>query len=214
MSEVGPPGLKVASLWRRLGAAAIDTVVFVPPALVVFAGGGALYVLWRRRGEHEPDDWPVFKPSSRWNLVIWSATTAARVPSRNWRTPGYRALGLRRVDVRTGGPLSARNVLVQAIVAMASGELRRQLMHPWVMRKKRRLEALQPELAQIRRAHPDDPEAQHQALKEFSKRNHVNPAASCAPPLLGSAVMQAPVLWSRLNQTVPERLAGVVVVQD
>jgi hypothetical protein len=52
-------------------------------------------------------------------------------------------------------------------------------------------------------------------LKEFNKRHRVNPAGSCLPPLLGATVLQAPVLWSPLNQTVPERFAGiVVVVQD
>lgn len=121
---------------------------------------------------------------------------------------------MRRVDVRTGGPLSARNVLVQQLVVIASGRLRRRLMNPWVTRNKRHLEALRPELAQIRRENADDPEAQRRASKEFYKRHRVSPAASCAPPVLGATVIQAPVLWSPLHQTIPERLAGIVVVQD
>ena len=87
-------------------------------------------------------------------------------------------------------------------------------MMPSLTRRRRRLEALQPELAEIRRTHAHDPEAQRRALKEFYKRHRVHPAASCGPPLLGAAVTPAPVLWSPLNQTIPERLAGIVVVQD
>jgi uncharacterized RDD family membrane protein YckC len=214
MAETGPPGLKVASLGRRVCAGLIDTVVFVPPIVAVCVGIGWLYLPFgpgrgRKLGELRP---PAVPP--RWNAVIWATAAAVGVPMRNWRSPGYRALGLRRVDARTGGPLSARNVIVQQLVAIASGQLRRRLMNPWLSRKKRRLEALKPELAEVRRAHADDPEAERRALKEFYKRQRVNPAASCAPSLLGAAVTQAPVLWSPLNQTIPERLAGIVVVQD
>lgn len=73
--------------------------------------------------------------------------------------PGYRALGLRRVDVRAGGALTAGNVLIEQCVAIASGQLRRRLMKPWLTGRKHRLEALQPELAAVRRAHADEPEA-------------------------------------------------------
>jgi hypothetical protein len=214
MSEAGPPGLKVASLPQRLGAAVIDAVVLGVPVVVVSGGAMALYLWWGRRRGRDVDHMRSFEWTIRSNAVIWTASAALRVPTRNWRSPGYRALALRRVDVRTGGPLSARHVLVEQLVTMASGELRRRVMKPWMTRTKRRLEALKPELAEVRRVHADDREAQKRALKEFYKRNRVNPAASCAPPLLGVAVMQAPVLWSPLRQTIPERLAGIVVVQD
>jgi RDD family len=214
MADTGPPGLKVASLWRRLGAAVIDTVVFVPPIVGVCGGAAWVYVRFgpgrgRKLNELRPPSTP-----PRWNPVVWATAAAVGVPMRNWRSPGYRALGLRRVDVRTGGPLSARNTLVQQLVVIASGQLRRRLMGPWNTRNKRRLEALKPQLAEVRGAHADDPEAQRRALKEFYTRHRVSPAASCAPTLLGAAVTQAPVLWSPLNQTIPERLAGIVVVQD
>jgi hypothetical protein len=34
------------------------------------------------------------------------------------------------------------------------------------------------------------------------------------PAILGVAITQAPVLWSPLNQTPVERLAGILVVQN
>jgi RDD family protein len=178
LREDGPQGVQVASLGRRVCAGLIDTVVFGPPILAVSIGGAWLYVRYRGEGGTDVEQLRSLVTSTRSNVVIWSASAVVRVQTRNWRTPGYRALGLRRVDVRTGGPLSARNVLVEQAVAIASGQLRR-----W-------------------------------GVKEFYEDNRVNVGRSCWPPLLGAVVMQAPVLWSPLNQTVPERLAGIVVVQD
>jgi RDD family len=212
MGETGPQGLRVASLGRRVCAGLIDTVVFLPPIVAGCIGGGWLYVRYRQRRGLELDEVRPFTIPTRWNVVIWCVSGVARVQIRNWRTPGYRALGLRRVEVRGGGPLSAGNVLTEQCVAIASGQLRRRLMKPWLSGRKHRLEALQPELAEVRRAHADDPEAEGRALKEFYKRNRVNATGSCAPPLLGAAVMYAPALWSPLNQTIPERLAGIVVI--
>jgi 60Kd inner membrane protein/RDD family len=214
MHETGPSGLQVASVWRRLGAGLIDTVVLGVPVVAVSGGAAALYMWWGRRRGRDLGDMPSFTPRGRWNVVILTASAAARVPTRNWRSPGYRALRLRRVGVHTGGPLSARNVLVEQAVAAASGELRRRVMKPWLTRNMRRLEGFQPEMREIQRAHAADREAQQRALKEFYKRKRVHPARSCVPPLVGTAVMQAPVLWSPLNQTIPQRFAGIVVVQD
>lgn len=44
-----------------------------------------------------------FTIPGRWKVVIWVVSGVVRVRIRNWRTRGYRALGLRRVDVRTAG---------------------------------------------------------------------------------------------------------------
>jgi 60Kd inner membrane protein/RDD family len=206
--------LTVASRRHRVAAGLIDAAVFGPPIVAVSIGAGWLYVWYRRGNGRDLGQGGPVPLSTRWNLVIWGASAAVRVSIRNWRSPGDRALGLRRVDVRTGGPLSVRNALVEQSVVIASGQLRRRLMKPWLTRSQRRLEALLPEMKQIQREFADDREAREQALKAFYKRNHVNPAASCAPSLLGAILMYAPGLWSPLNQTLPERLGGIVVVQD
>jgi hypothetical protein len=214
MGEAGPQGLEVASLGRRVCAGLVDAAVFGPPILVVCMGGGWAYVHHRRQRGADVEELGSLVTSTRWKVAMWLASGAVRLPLRNWRSPGSRAFGLRRVDVRSGGPLSARNVLVEQLVVVASGEIRRRLTTPRMTRRKQRLEALQPELAEIARMHADDHKALERALKGFYKRNRVNTASSCGPPLLGAALMQAPVLWSPLNQTIPERLAGIVVVQD
>jgi membrane protein insertase Oxa1/YidC/SpoIIIJ len=105
-------------------------------------------------------------------------------------------------------------VVVYDLVTLASSQARRRLMKSWMTRNQRRLRALKPELMQVRRLHAGDSSAQRRASREVFARHGVRPAYSCAPPLLGLAITQAPVLWSPLNQTVAECLAGAVVVRD
>ena len=119
---------------------------------------GSTFATGPRRGL-ELDEVRPFTIPRRWNVVIWVVSGVVRVRIRNRAHPGYRALGLRRVDVRAGGALTAGNVLIEQCVAIASGQLRRRLMKPWLTGRKHRLEALQPELAAVRRAHADEPEA-------------------------------------------------------
>jgi hypothetical protein len=182
--------------------------------LALSGGATALYLWWGRRHGRELDSLGPFTMSPRWNIVIWAGSAVAAVPTRNWRSPGYRKLGLRRVDVRTGGPLSVRNVLARELFVMASRLSVRQLSKPWRTRRQRRVENMQLELGQVRRAHADDSDAQQEAMKEVFKRHHLNPAGSCAPALAGPVLMHAPLMWSPLNQTVAERVAGIVVVQE
>ncbi|HTU87449.1 MAG TPA: RDD family protein [Solirubrobacteraceae bacterium] len=214
MVEIGPGGLTIAPLRRRLAAGVIDTVVVGVPTLAVTGGATAVYLWLGRRRGRDLDSLGPLKVSPRWNPVIRAVAAGAAVPSRNWRSPGYRRLGLRRVDVRTGGPLSVRNALVRDLVIGASAQLRSALIKPWRARYEGRVEALQSEMERVRRTHPNDPAAQQEAMREAVERHDVSPARSCAPALVGVALMQAPALWSPLNQTLAERLAGIVVVQQ
>ena len=129
---------------------------------------------------------------------------------RNWRTPGYRALGLRRADILTGGPVSVRGAVIQQAVVIASTQLRRQLLRPWRRRSQKRMEAMRAKVKQAQREHPGDHEAQRLATQgEFGPSEA---AGSCGPPLAAALFMQSAVLWSPLNQTIAERLAGTIVV--
>ena len=214
MPKTVPAGLKLASRRRRLGAALIDTVVVVPPVIAAFGGVVVLYVRWGRGRGAEPDVLRSFTMSGRWQALVWVAFELARVPARNRRSPGYRALGLRRVDVGTGEALSVRNVVIYDLATLATGQARRRLMQPWLTRQQRRLDALRPELAEVGRAQSGDPSTERQASREVFARHQINPASSCVPAILGVAITQAPVLWSPLNQTPVERLAGILVVQN
>lgn len=213
MAQTRVRGLEVALLPRRFAAALIDTVVLVPPVLAV--GGGAVFLYMRVKGRDGDLDQPrPFEMSTRWQVVMWVGSGAAEVLSRNWRTPGYRAMGLRRVDVRTGGPVSARNALLYHVTTATSGWISRRLMRPWQAGFAQRREVMLAEMKEIQRAHPDDPSAQGEAMQEIFRRHRVRPFGSCAPPLVSALVMQLPAVFSARHQTIAQRLAGIVVVVE
>lgn len=189
-------------------------MVLILPVVAVAAGAVLLYA-WRveRRGGGLDVPEP-FKLPTRWHAAMWVGLGAVEVLSRNWRSPGYRAMRLRRVDVGTGGPVSARDALVYHAITTTSSWCGRRLMRPWQARSERRREAVRAELEEIRRAHPDDLEAQRRAMRESFSRHRVRPAASCAPPLVAAVVMQLPGFFSPRHQTIGERLTGIVVVVE
>lgn len=215
MAETRVGRLEVASLPRRLAAALIDMVVLVPPILVV--GGGAVFLYMRVKGRDDDvnlDPRRPFEMSTRWQVVMWIGSGAAEVLCRNWRSPGYRAMGLRRVDVRTGGPVSARNALLYHAITATSGWISRQLMRPWQAGRAQRREAIWAEIKEAKGAHPNDPSAQREAMQEIFKQHRVRPVGSCAPPLLSTVVMQSPAVFSPRHQTIAQRLAGIVIVAE
>lgn len=141
-------------------------------------------------------------------------SVAVAVPIRNVRTPGYRALGLRRVDAHTGGPLTPCHAIVQAAISAACGLLVRWLAQPWQARLRKRRAAAGAEVEEFPRVQPDDDEAQENARREIHQRYRVNASGACGPPLLLIVATNAAALWSPLNQTSAERIAGIVVVHD
>ena len=203
-------GLTVAPVPRRLAAGAIDTAAVLLPILAVSMGAAGLYMRRRRQKGDGTDSWREFAVPRRWQTVIWVGGEAAQIAARNRRGPGYRALGLRRADVGTGGPVSLRSALIYSAVMVAFRLLARLGSRPW----KRRMDAARADFKAVQRSHADDPEERHEALREAYRRHHVNPATACAPALFGAVVTQAPALWSPLNQTLAERLAGIVVVVE
>ncbi|MBV9606052.1 MAG: RDD family protein [Solirubrobacterales bacterium] len=106
-------GLRIAPLRRRAVAAAIDVLVCLPPVAGVVGLG--VYLAYRFRGRDEEGDMPRLPdPSRRWQVLLSLATIASAVRWRNTRGVGARVMGLRRVDVRTGGPVSVRSALIRA----------------------------------------------------------------------------------------------------
>ena len=140
----------------------------------------------------------------------------AGIATRNWRSPGYKLLGLRRVDLRTGGPVSVRSAIVQSAVALALYQVNRELLRPWRLGSQRRLAAVQAEVDEFRRAHPDDldGDALKEAMEEIRKRHKLSAGRSCATPLLAGTAIQATMLASPLNQSPTERFARVVVIVE
>ena len=211
---MGAKRLKVASLPRRLAAGAIDAVAVLLPVLAVSGAGAWLYISYERRRGRMQDDMPSFRLDRRWGVAIAVVAVPFEVRARNWRGPGYRALGLRRVDAHTGGPVSVRGALIHLAVTNAWSTSTRLLLRPADKRDGQRRNAMDAEVKAARHAHAGDPDAVQQAVTEVYRRHRLNPMRSCLPAVASSVLLRLPALWSPLNQTLPERLAGTVVVED
>jgi RDD family len=88
------------------------------------------------------------------------------------------------------------------------------LVEPWTKRSQKGLNAAQAEIKEVRRIHEGDEEAQRRAMTDVFRRHDVSPLRSCLPPLVPVALQYLLAVWSPLNQTLPERIAGIVVVED
>jgi uncharacterized RDD family membrane protein YckC len=222
MPVSGPGGLEIGSLQRRALAALIDAALFVPPVMLAGGGGVWLYMAWRRRrsgGDDDDFDFAERVPfrrlaEPRWQLAMWVATAPLDIALRNWRSPGARAMGLRRVDARTGGPVSVRSALIHKAVEAASRVLNQRAHRPFYRRLTERRDAIQADMREARRAHADDPEARERAVAEVQRRHDIRPWGCCAMGLLGLLPRYLPALWSPRNQTLPERVAGTIVVVE
>jgi hypothetical protein len=95
-----------------------------------------------------------------------------------------------------------------------SRELRRPVNRPFERRLAERLEVVEAELAEVRRIHADDDEARGRASLDVYRRHGMGPVGSFGRALLGIAPLYLPALWSPRNQTLPDRIAGIVVVID
>ena len=128
-------------------------------------------------------------------------------------------MGLRRVDAGNGGPVSVRSALIREAVQAASRELSRWVQRPVRQRHLERTRGLQAELREAREIRAGDGrEAQERAMAEVLKRSSVRPSSACSRGmlggLLGSVPLDLPAVWSARNQTLPERIAGIVTVRD
>ena len=211
MSVAGPAGLELASLPRRGLASVIDVAVFLP----VLGGAGVAGVkLYSAFAGKDPSWFGPAVQSRRWGLALEGASVPIEVWLRNSRSPGARALGLRRVDARTGGPISVRSVLVRTAFQTVSRELRRPVNRPFERRLAERGELVEAELAEVRRIHANDAKARARASLDVYKRHGFGPAAPIVRALVKVLPLYLPAVWSPRNQTLPERAAGIVTVRD
>ena len=70
------------------------------------------------------------------------------------------------------------------------------------------------ELEQARHAHAGDSEAMRRAAADVYTRHGLNPTRACLPALGSATLLVLPALWSPLNQTLPERIAGTIVIRQ
>ena len=134
---------------------------------------------------------------------------------RNWRGPGYRVLGLRRVDARSGDPVSIRSAVVGAMFDSARQAATTSLTRRRLSREIYPVTALQAQMKEIERKYADDAEARQKALMQFYKANRVSPLPACAWGLLPGLLVELLVLvCSRRGETIRDRVTCTVVIVD
>ena len=165
--------------------------------------------------DQNPDQDENFLQSPLMHVAVWGAGAGLAVAGRNWRSPGFRVVGLRRVDARTGGPVSVRSVLIGLVLDLARQSATRPLFRARARRERDRRKELAPRLKEIERDQVADPEARRRAVRAFYKENDFNPFAGCgwqlAGPILSQLVLAGAI---RDGRTVHDRLTGTIVVTD
>jgi hypothetical protein len=207
-------GLKVASLRRRFAAGLISLFAVAAPFLGGVVGCCFVYEKYMRRRGAESRGWSLPELSQRWERPLSAASFAFEIQMRNWRGPGYRLLGLRRVNARTGGPVSVHSAVVEWVWAHATSQMTRVLMRPQQARRDERLAAFKAEMEEFERAHAGDHEAIEREQREAFKRHDLGLGYSCLVPIAPGLLINLASVCLPPHQTVAQRLAGTVVIED
>jgi hypothetical protein len=148
--------------------------------------------------------------------AVTGALESLQLTGRNWRSPGMRAVGIRRVDERTRGPVSFRNAYIGLLVQTSSQGISRAFDQPANERAEARRSAADDEIERMRASRPDDdPEELMRDAAAIRRRHGASTCTWMLPRMLMRvAVERLPALWSRRRQTLTERLSGTIVVHE
>jgi len=217
--------MQVASLRARLLATLLGAaVVILGIAAAIGLGAGGAHAYARVRGtddkrEADPDedeDRPREFPRRAGELLqappvraaLWGASAGLAVAGRNLRGPGFRVVGLRRVDARTGGAIGVRSAVVGFLFDRAQHATAGLLF-------RYRMSELAPKLQEIERTHANDSQAHQEALAELYRANALRPTVTCGWTLVGPILTQLVLaIGIRDGRTVRDRLTGTIVVAD
>jgi len=162
------------------------------------------------------DDHPP-KPSARTRVALEALSLATRLRQRNYRPPVWRVLGLRKVDVRTGGPVTVRSTLIAMAVQRMRKEALNRAFAPAKRRARERQAAAAPRVQTALREHHGDPEAQQDAVRAIYQEDGIRPYATArwvALYIAATTLTDVPSLWLT-GRSLPDLLAGTgVVVED
>lgn len=220
--------LRVASVNRRLAASLIDAItallgvgagvtlgalLLAKTPLLRRLSGTRIAQAAKRRGGSIQD----IGPSKRFSRSLAGLFFLLGVLTRNWRSPSARMLGLRRVDARTGGPVTVRSAIIREAVRTSWNVLGNRLFAPTHNRTAERRKAIQPELKRLHEQHRDDPEALNEAMMRLYQQHNINPFASCVwvlPRMAFSLAQELPAIWSPRHQGLADQVAGTVVIVE
>jgi hypothetical protein len=107
--------------------------------------------------------------------AAWSPSSGLVVAERNWRGPGFRVVGVRRVDAQTGGAVSVRSALLGVLFDQVWQAVTRSLFRT---------------------------QARQRRVGELYQANDVNPLAGCSWQLARAVISQLILaLGSRRGRT-------------
>jgi hypothetical protein len=156
------------------------------------------------------------------NHKLWShpaltgALESLDLTRRNWRSPGIRAAGIRRIDARTSGPISIRSAFMALVLQRCKQQIYTALDQPANARAEARQLAANDEIERMRASRPDDdPKQLVIDAAEVRKRHGASTFTWMLPRMLARmAVDLLPALWSGRRQSLIDRLSGTVFVLD
>jgi len=187
--------LPVAPIRRRLLASLIDLALALVAGILAIGAVTGVIAMRGRKDAPGVSSLTKLTSSKRVSNALRVFTFVLNVLLTGRRGPGSRIVGIRLVDARTGGPLSLRQATLRA--GSRQG---------WLFLV-RRLTARLGKAEQFK----------HRDLQSMYKENQVRPYVSCLPALaqlpLGLAI-EAPALWTPLQQGLPDKLAGMIITSD
>ena len=215
MPFVVPREPGIASVSRRVAAGACDGLLMLT---ILGATAGVVFAVLSRLGRRPGwFDAPGPDPATlkRWDLPLTVASVGLSTIGANWRSPGMRMLGIRRVDATTAGPVNLRSAGVESAVNTLVSRVNKRLRRPQAEAYEARREAANQEIERMRDSNPDaDPSEVLHRSQEILRQQRVG----CGPLALRGAawmiVLHLPALRSRRRQTLSQRLAGTVVVRE
>jgi hypothetical protein len=127
-----------------------------------------------------------------------------------------RAVGMRRVDIRTGKEMTRSQALVRVVVRTAWVALARRLTPGSSITPPEEQAQFVAEMQKARRRYGDDEPARQEAFTRiYAKHKPAKPSMwGCWLRLLLSVAIDLPAPWSSLKQSLPDRLAGTAVVLE
>jgi hypothetical protein len=216
MSFVVPREPGVASLPRCAAAGAINAACMLVAGGALLGSAAGIAAASGHSGELH--GW-IDRSTQR---KLWShpALTGAfeslELTGRNWRSPGTRAAGIRRVDARTGGPVSVRSASIALVLQRGKQRIYSALDQPANARAEARQRAANDEIDRMRASRPDEDSKQLMIdAAEVRQRHGASTCTWMLPRMLArTAVDLLPALWSGRRQSLYERLSGTVFVLD
>jgi len=226
---VAPMRLRALAMLINLGVVVGGLATLVGAAIILVKAGGARRVadtslaravgrrLEARVREHNPQHTPAEpRRSTRARIATETLGVATAIRGRNARGPGQRALGLRTVDVRTGGPVSVRSALIALALRRARSQIVTRALGPELRRRAARQTDAAPFIRAAQDAHRGDPEAASEAMMAIYREHAVNPFATASLGLAGvlaNALLDLPTLYLT-GRTLRDLLAGTVLVLE